>query len=116
MNVVQNITEVIDRKHIEKYLKRKKGNLMRYHASKTIGVFITSKWGQSYKDSALKLKDMHPDKDFYYFIGDNFLDLEMENFPYIECWVNTACPRIGQDDILRHSRPVINIKDIWEND
>ena len=28
MNVVQEITEVIDKKHIEKYLMRKKGNMM----------------------------------------------------------------------------------------
>lgn len=86
---------------------------MKFHMSNTIGVFITSKWGQEYKDSALKLEKMWPKKEFYYFIGDNFIENEMENFPYVECWVNTACPRIGQDDIVRHSKPVVNIKDIY---
>jgi len=113
MNVVQQITEVIKKDHIEKYLKKKKGNIMKFHMSNTIGVFITSKWGQEYKDSALKLEKMWPKKEFYYFIGDNFIENEMENFPYVECWVNTACPRIGQDDIVRHSKPVVNIKDIY---
>lgn len=114
MNVVQQITEVIDKKHIEKYLKKKRGNLMKFHSAKSVGVFVTSKWGQEYKDSALKLKEMYSDKDFYFYIGDNFYDSEMENFPYVECWVNTACPRIGQDDIVRHSKPVVNIKDVWK--
>lgn len=112
MNVVQQITEVIDKKHIEKYLKRKKGNLMKFHSSSAIGVFVTTKWGQEYKDAAMKLKDQYPEKEFYFFIGDNFLENEMENFPYVECWINTACPRIGQDDIVRFSKPVINIKDV----
>ncbi len=115
VNVVQQIVEVISKKDIEKYLKKKKGNLLKFHTSKIIGVFVTSKWGQEYKNSALKLKELYPEKEFYFYIADNFLDIEMENFPYIECWVNTACPRIGQDDILRHTKPVINIKDIWNN-
>ena len=114
MNVVQGIIEIIDREHIAKYLKKKKGNMLKFHTSKNIGVFVTSKWGQEYKNSALKLEEMYPEKKFYYFIGDNFMDYEMENFPYVDCFVNTACPRIGQDDIVRHKFPVVNIKDIWK--
>lgn len=113
MNIVQQITEVIDGKHIEKYLKKKKACLAKFYSSDNIGVFVTTKWGQEYKDAALKLKQKYPKKKFYYFVGDNFLDTEMENFPWVECWVNTACPRIGQDDILRHKKPVVNIKEIW---
>ncbi len=86
---------------------------MKFHTSTQIGVFISSKWGQEYKNSALKLKNQYKDKNFYFFVGDNFIESEMENFPFIECWVNTACPRIGQDDIVRQSKPVVNIKDIY---
>jgi diphthamide biosynthesis enzyme Dph1/Dph2-like protein len=113
MNVVQQITEVIDESHIEKYLRKRKANFAAFYNSTEIGVFVTTKWGQEYMDAALQLKEKYPDKNFYYFIGDNFEESELENFPFPECWVNTACPRIGQDDILRHSRPLINIKDIW---
>lgn len=114
VNIVQQIIEVIDKKHIEKYLKKRKANFAKFYVSKNIGVFVTTKWGQEYKNSALKLKEMYPDRNFYFFIGDNFLDYEMENFPFIECFVNTACPRIGQDDVTRHKKPVVNIKDIWK--
>jgi len=113
-NVVQQITEVIGKKHIEKYLKKRKGTLAKFHTSDNIGVFVTTKWGQEYKDTALKLEEQYRDKNFYFFIGDNFLDSEMENFPFVKCWVNTACPRIGQDDILRHTKPVVNINDIFK--
>ncbi len=114
MNVVQQIVEVIDKDHIKDYLKKRKVCLAKYYTSEIIGVFVTTKWGQEYKESALKLREMYPEKEFYYFVGDNFLDMEMENFPWVECWVNTACPRIGQDDVVRHKKAVINIKDIWK--
>ncbi len=114
VNVVQQIVEIIDKTHIEKYLKKKKANIARFHMSKNIGVFVTTKWGQEYMNSGLKLKEQYKDKNVYFFIGDNFVDLEMENFPYIDCWVNTACPRIGQDDIVRHKFPVVNLKDIFK--
>ena len=112
-NVVQQITEVISKEHIKKYLDKRKVNFLKWGFSKNVGVFITTKWGQEYLKSSLKLKEKYKDKNFYFFIGDNFLDNEVENFPYIDVWVNSACPRIGQDDILRHKKTVINIKDIW---
>ena len=115
INVVQQIIKVIDDKNLEKYFRKRNGNLLKFHTSKIIGVYVTSKWGQEYMNSAMKLKKMYPEKDFYFFISDNFLEREMENFPYIECWVNTACPRIGQDDVIRQKKAVVNIKDIWKN-
>lgn len=113
LNCVQKICEVIETNHIEKYFKKRKANLSKFYMSKNIGVFITTKWGQEYMKTALKLKEKYKDKNFYFFIGDNFLDYEMENFPFCEVWVNTACPRIGQDDVTRHKKPVVNIKDIF---
>jgi len=114
LNPVQEFCEIISREHIEKYLKKKKANLTKFYTQEIVGVFVSSKWGQEYKQSALKLKEMYPQKQFYYFVSDNFAESEMENFPWIEVWVNTACPRIGQDDITRHSKCVVNIKDIYK--
>lgn len=113
LNVVQQIVEVIGEEHIRDYLKKRKTTLAQFHMANTIGIFVTTKWGQEYKNAALELEKQYPNKKCYYFVGDNFLDSEIENFPFIDCWVNTACPRIGQDDILRHKKPVVNIKDVW---
>jgi diphthamide biosynthesis enzyme Dph1/Dph2-like protein len=112
LNLVQNTVSVIDKTHIEKYLKKRKANLAKFHLSENIGVFITSKWGQEYMQTALKLKDKFPDKNFYYFVADNFSETEMENFPFCDAFVNTACPRIGQDDVVNFKKSVVNIKDI----
>lgn len=112
INCVQEITEVIGYEHIAAYLKKRKVCLAKFYTTEQIGVFITTKWGQEYMDAGLKLKEKYPEKNFYYFIGDNFSDYEMENFPFVECWVNTACPRIGQDDITRHKKAVVNVKDV----
>jgi len=50
-------------------------------------------------------------KKAYIFI-DNNLDLRhLENYPFIDSWVNTACPRIGTDDIVNIKQPLINIKE-----
>lgn len=107
-------TEIYAEDLIEKNLKKRKGNLLKFHVSKDIGVFISSKWGQEYFKSSLKLKNMYSEKNFYFFIGDNFNEIEMDNFPFVDVWVNSACPRIGQDDVLRHNKALINIKDIWK--
>ena len=112
LNVVSQNVEVLDKEHIKKYINKRRANLMKFHMSKVIGVFITTKWGQEYMKSSLKLEEKYKDKKFYFFIGDNFLDSEIENFPYCEIFVNSACPRIGQDDVLRHKKPVVNLSDV----
>lgn len=115
-NPVQKQVEVLGVDVIERNLKRRKGNLLKFHTSQVIGVFVSSKWGQEYMESSLKLKEMYSDKMFYFFVGDNFNEFEMDNFPFIECWVNSACPRIGQDDVVRQKKAVVNLKDVWKNE
>lgn len=114
VNIVQQIIEIITIKDIEKYIKKRRANYLKFLTSKNIGIYVTSKWGQEYKDAALKLKELYPEKNFYFFVSDNFNENEIINFPFVEVWVNTACPRIGQDDVLRIEKPIVNIKDIWK--
>lgn len=112
-NPIRNEVECLEIGLVEANLKKRRGNLAKFHLSDEIGVFVSSKWGQEHMKSALKLKKMYPKKKFYYFVSDSFLEVEMDNFPSIKCFVNTACPRIGQDDVLRQKKAVINIKDVW---
>jgi len=111
-NIVQDEIKTIGIDIIEKNLKKRKGNLMKFYMSEKIGVYVSTKWGQEFKNMSLKLKDMYPEKKFYFFIGDNFNESEMDNFSWVDCWINTACPRIGQDDVIRQSKAVVNIRDI----
>jgi diphthamide biosynthesis enzyme Dph1/Dph2-like protein len=115
LNPIENTIKTLDASWFEKYLKKRKGNLLKFYNSDIIGVFISSKWGQNYEKTALKLQEEYTNKQIYYFIGDNFSIEETDNFPFVQCWVNTACPRIGQDDILNHKKAIVNIKDVMNN-
>ena len=103
-----NVVSVND---IKKYLKRHKGALMRFLQAKKVGVIISMKTGQEQMNHGLKLEDKYTDKEFFYFLDDTISFNQLENFPFIEVWVNTACPRIGIDDQDKFNKSVINITD-----
>ncbi len=111
-NIIDQRFEVIDDKVIEQNLKKRKANLAKFYFSSNIGVFISSKWGQEKMLSLSKIKDTFKDKKIYFFVADNFSSQEMDNFAFIDCFVNTACPRIGQDDVVNFTKPIVNLNDI----
>ncbi len=96
---------------IKKSLRRYKGSLLKFLSAKNIGVLITVKPGQEHLKPAFFLEKRFPEKKFYYFIDDTISFNQLENFPFIEVWVNTACPRIGLDDQEQFRKGVINLND-----
>ena len=96
---------------IEHETRRYRANMLKYLSARTIGVLISVKPGQQYLKLAIALKEKEKDKQVYFFIDDTFNFASMENFPFIDVWVNTACPRIGYDDFLNMPRPLVNIND-----
>ncbi len=111
-NPITKNLRIINVDYVEKYLKKRKGNLMKFYDSTNIGVFVSTKPGQMYLMAGETLKKNFPEKNFYFFLGDTFTPQEIENFTFVECWVNTACPRIAQDDIFEFNKPVVNIRDV----
>ncbi len=100
---------IVTKELMDKELKRQKAAYSRFLMEKKIGVLISTKNGQSYYKHALKLKSKYPDKEFYY-IAFNTIDFTvLEDFPFIEVWVNTACPRLGWDDTKRANKPMVDI-------
>jgi len=84
--------------------------------SKADSILVTIKPGQQYFTLAKKLKEKLEEqgKKAYVFV-DNTFDLNtLENYPFIKAWVNTACPRIGTDDIVNIEQPMINLKDAFD--
>lgn len=104
----------ITEKDIEKIKNKLGGMILKFKISKNIGVIITRKPGQNRLKDALKFKHNweKKGKSVYLFLTDTLDFNELENFPFIECWVNTACPRIGYDDVLRTEKSIINIDDV----
>jgi len=94
-----------------KTMSRIKGRILKYLMADVIGILVTIKSGQMQLKSAelLKEKIEKKGKKAFLFIDNTFNFAHMEDYNFIDCWVNTACPRIGQDDDL--DKPILNIKE-----
>lgn len=94
--------------------KRKRLNFAKtaFLMSKEIGVLVTTKPGQNKLLLFNKVKKKYPDKNFYYLVNNNVEFDRLEDFPFIECFVNTACERIVLDDYKKFRKPVLNFEDL----
>jgi len=95
-------------------LRRYRGALLKFFSAKTVGVIITVKPGQEHLRPSFFLEKKFPEKKFYYFIDDTVSFNQLENFPFVEVWINTACPRIGFDDQEQFRKGVINLNDAMQ--
>ena len=75
------------------FLTQRKAALTRFLMSNTIGIIVSTKSGQNSIRRARELMQ-RKDKKYYLFAVDTLDYTMLQNFPFIECWVNTACPRI----------------------
>src|SRR3989344_3164645 len=106
--------ELLDILHIKTILKKYKGSLLKFLNATTVGVLITVKPGQEQMKPSFYLEKKFPNKKFYYFL-DNVVSFDqLENFPFVQVWVNTTCPRVGFDDQLKFEKGVINLNDALE--
>lgn len=96
-NPLSNEFKKLEKKDIEKIKMKRKGQLLKFHSSKEIGLLISTKPGQNHLKEAKELEKKFPDKNFYYLLFDNIDFSQLDNFNFIECWINTACPRIEED-------------------
>ena len=94
-NPLTNEFTKIDEKDISDYEKSKKGKILQFlHATK-IGILVSVKPHQGNFKRALELQEkLKGKKEAFIFVCDEINPMQFENFNDIECWVNTACPRI----------------------
>lgn len=105
----------IDENEIKRYEQKKKASLTKFLSSNKIGILVSTKPGQNNMKKALELKEKNDKlqqedsqkKEYYIFQFDTLNPSELENFPFIECWVNTACPRIADEKVS-----IVNISDL----
>ncbi|MEK6906692.1 MAG: diphthamide synthesis protein [Nanoarchaeota archaeon] len=100
--------ESISSSEIDSFRKKKKGSYLKYLSSKNIGILVSTKPGQQKLEKALEFRKKLKNKKSYIFIANNINTSEFENFD-IDCWVNTACPRMDMN------AGVVNLKDITKN-
>lgn len=80
--------------------------------SKNIGVLITTKPGQNKLLQFMKIRTKYPDKEFYFLVNNNVDFKGLEDFPFVECFVNTACERIATDDYSKFHKSILNFEDL----
>jgi 2-(3-amino-3-carboxypropyl)histidine synthase len=97
---------------IELAKKKQKAAMSTFLMSKKIGVLITTKYGQQRIQMSMKLKEKYPDKEFFFLLFDSLDWNSLEDFPFLECFVNTMCPRIGLDDTNKLRKPVLDIGEL----
>ena len=112
---IHSINYRIDRNEVEAYNKKRKGAYLKFLSSKEIGLLVSTKPGQNNFKKAIELKKNMKDKNFYIFVFDTLDFNQIENFPFIECWVNTACNRI-LDDYSKFPKPLIDLSDLERNE
>ena len=92
--------------------KRKRGRTLKFLMSKNIGIIVTTKRGQNNTKKAEFLKDRilkkWPDKSVFMLLCSELNFSELENFNFVDIYINTACSRIGHDDTIRSPKPIIN--------
>jgi 2-(3-amino-3-carboxypropyl)histidine synthase len=96
-----------------KYQKARDYAIKRYYMSEDVGILVSLKPGQLALKKALGLKKKL-DKRCYVILSDNIDFERLENFNFIDCYINTACPRISYDDYRRMGKPILHVEDIQE--
>jgi len=83
----------LEKEDFDNFLKQRKSALTRFLMADTVGILVSTKSGQNSIRRARELAAKGGKK--YYIFGTDTLDYgQLENFPFIDMWVNTACPRI----------------------
>lgn len=104
----KKLTEITENE-TKQIKQQQKAALVKFYSSKEIGVLISTKPGQFEIKKALALKKKFTEKNFYFFIFDTLDFSQLENFPFVECFVNTACRRVSYDDYDKSQKKILDI-------
>jgi len=92
-------------------LRKYRAGLLKFLNAENIGIYITTKVGQQQYEFSKKIKEIYPKKNFYFFASETLDIAGLEDFPFIDTWINTACPRISLEDNAEFNLKMINIDD-----
>jgi len=92
-NPIMKTFSKLDKEELARMEKVKQSKLAKYYDSEKIGILVSTKPGQEELRLAKRFAETCG-KKAHIFI-DNHLDINrLEDFPDIDYWVNTACPRL----------------------
>lgn len=90
----------------ERLLRQRYGAIAIAQQAKTFGVLIATKPGQQRMPLALQIqkKIQERGRQALLLAVDHLTPMMLQNFPHVECFVSTLCPRIVLDDSLQYKR------------
>ena len=100
----------------EKFLKRRNTIIAKFSQAKNVGVLVGLKFGQSNPQLAEKIcrKLREKGRNPVLICLREIIPENLDNFPQVEAFVNTACPRVGFDDDFKFRKPIISVKEFFE--
>ena len=109
----------------QKILKQRFASIQDAKTAKKFGIFVGLKPGQKHLDNALHMKELaeKTGKAAYLLAAREITPETLLEFPSIDAYVNTACPRISLDASGKFPKPVLTVNEFmvvsgessWEN-
>lgn len=97
-NPKNDAIKIFTENDIKGVLQKYRAGLLKFLDSENIGVYVTTKVGQQQYEFSKKIKEKFPKKNFYFFASETLNIQGLEDFPFVDLWINTACPRIALED------------------
>ena len=99
----------------KKILRQRWASIEEAKKAKTFAVLIGLKSGQKRLDEALNIKKQLGKKGntVHLFAVREVFPETLMNFPTVDAYVNTACPRISLDDASIFRRPVLTMNETF---
>jgi 2-(3-amino-3-carboxypropyl)histidine synthase len=112
LNPLSQVMDRITDDEKRRWLGKRKGAMARALESQVFGIMVSTKDGQMNLKAALKLKKQleKKGKQAYIVAAQELSPNNLLPFK-VDCWINTACPRIAGDE---YNRPVVNRDEIEE--
>ncbi|OYT30334.1 MAG: diphthamide biosynthesis enzyme Dph2 [Thermofilum sp. ex4484_82] len=107
--------KIVDiQKTMEKFYAKHLYNLAKALEAKKFGVLVSTKPGQYSINLARKIaqKIKKHGKKAYIIVTDEIEPETLQNFTFIDAYVNTACPRLNFDNEDNFKKPIIGAKEI----
>ena len=114
-NPLTKQVELLPEERKRKYLAKQAARMQAAKESKCYGFIVSTKPGQYYLNQAKRLLEQARslDKEGIILLSDTLTPNDMLNFHQIDCYVNTSCPRIAEDQPF-YERPIVNGSELAE--
>jgi 2-(3-amino-3-carboxypropyl)histidine synthase len=109
----------------QRILRRRFACIQEAKNAKTFGILIGSKLGQKHLDTAIRMKAIAETHGLIAFllVGREITSEMLLEFPALDSYINTACPRISLDVSGKFQKPVLTVsefmvvcgEDSWES-